>query len=257
MRRLLRHIEPARPKSNAAANPMLKSGGRQFQALTLIGFAALILFALPLRADEFRETCHYKRRLFSSATFTMNVRTGDIYITGWDNPHVEIAAEKVVHAKSKKAAERQYQRIRILLDGQDEMLHLRTLYPPRRPWRPFRGESNLSVDFHIHMPYDCNLVIKSVDGDVTVRGVVGHEKIMVNYGQVEVDVPSTDRLRSVRAKTWLGNVQSNLHGENGAGFNKKVLFWNPNGTQDISLKVHMGGIYVFRGEEEYPPVNIP
>jgi hypothetical protein len=235
---------------------MLKSSRSPLRNLTLIGIASLMLLSLPLRADEFRQTCHFKRRLFSSATFTINVRTGDIYITGWDDPHVEIEAEKVVHAKSEKDAERRYQRIKILLDGQDEMLHLRTLYPPRRPWRPFRGESNLSVDFHIHMPYDCNLVIKCVDGDVTVRGVIGHEKIMVNYGQVEIDVPSTDRLRSVRAKTWLGNVQSNLHGENDAGFDKKVLFWNPYGTQDISLKVHMGGIYIFRGEEDYPPANI-
>jgi hypothetical protein len=236
---------------------MLKSSGKQLRGLALIGIAGLLLLAPPLRADEFSQTSHYKRRLFSSATFTMNVRTGDIDITGWDDPHVEIVAEKVVHAKSKKDAERRYQRIRILLDGQDEMLRLRTLYPPRRPWRPFRGESSLTVNFHIHMPYDCNLDLKVVDGDVKVEGVVGQEKIMVNYGQVEVDVPSTDRLRSVRAKTWLGNVQSDLHGENDAGVNKKVLFWNPNGTQNISLKVHMGGIYIFRGEEDYPPAPFP
>jgi hypothetical protein len=238
-------------QANAVAQSMQKSYRKPFQRLLLMGLCGLVLFfAMPARGDEFRQTSHYKRRLFSSATFTMDVRTGDIYIAGWDDPHVEIEAEKVVHAGSKEAAERRYQRIKILLDGQDEMLHLRTLYPSRRPWRPFRGESNLSVDFRIHMPYDCNLVIKSVDGDVTVQGVAGQEKIMVNYGQVEIDVPSVYRLRSVRAKTWLGNVQSDLHGENSAGFSQKVLFWNPSGTQDISLKVHMGGIYIFSGEGE-------
>ncbi|TAM83662.1 MAG: hypothetical protein EPN47_06010 [Acidobacteria bacterium] len=229
---------------------MRKFHAKTFQHVLLVAFCSLVFFALPARADEFRQTSHYNRRLFSSATFTMEVRTGDIYITGWDDPHVEIEAEKVVHASSREAAEQQYQRIQVLLDGQDEMLHLYTLYPPRRPWRPFHGESNLSVDFHIHMPYDCNLVIKCVDGDVTVRGVAGQETITVNYGQVEIDVPSVGRLRSVRAKTWLGNVQSDLHGENDAGFSKKVLFWNATGTQDISLKVHMGGIYIFSGEDE-------
>ena len=213
--------------------------------------------APPLRADEFSQTSHYRVRLFTGGTLTMETRTGDIYITGWDDPHVEIEAEKVVHAKSKKDAERRYKRISILLNGQDEMVRLRTLYPPRRPWRPFRGESSLTVNFHIHMPYDCNLDLKVVDGDVRVEGVVGQEEIRVNYGQVEVDVPSRSNLRSVRAKTWLGNVQSNLRGENAAGFNKKVLFWNPNGTQNISLKVHMGGIYIFRGEDDYPPSPIP
>lgn len=229
---------------------MHKSPRKILRCLLLAGFCSLTLLALPARADEFRQTSHYKRRLFSAATFTLEVRTGDIYITGWDDPHVEIDAEKVVHANSKQEAERRYERIKILLSGQDEMLQLRTLYPSRRPWRPFRGESNLSVDFHIHMPWDCNLVLKCVDGDVTVRGVAGQEKIVVNYGQVEIDVPFIDRLRSVRAKTWLGNVQSDLHGENDAGFSKKVLFWNPSGTQNISLKVHMGGIYIFSGGGE-------
>jgi len=227
---------------------MLKSGKKLGQALLLAGVCGLLFFAPRVRADEFTQTSHYRVRLFSSGTFTMKVRTGDIYITGWDDPHVEIEADKVVHARSKKDAARRYKRIRILLEGRDKVVHLRTIYPPRRPWRPFRGESNLTVNFHIHMPYDCNLILKSVDGDVRVSGVMGQERIMVNYGDVEVDVPSANQLRSVRAKTWLGNVQSNLHGEDAAGFSKKVLFWNPYGTQNIWLKVHMGGIYIYRND---------
>lgn len=215
-----------------------------------MAFCGLVLLAPTLRADEFHQKRHFNRRLFTAGTFSMEVRTGDIYITGWDDPHVEIDAEKVVHAKSKEGAERRYKRIRILLDGQDEVVRLRTLYPPRRPWRPFHGESSLTVNFHIHMPYDCNLDLKVVDGDVKVEGVEGKENIMVNYGQVEVDIPSPGKLRSVHAKTWVGNVQSDLRGENDAGIDKKVLFWNPYGTQDIQLKVHMGGIYIYGGDGE-------
>jgi len=227
---------------------MLKSRRNLLQVLLLAGSCALLFFPVHLRADVFTRTIHYRVRLFTGGTFTMKVRTGDIYITGWDDPHVEIEADKEVHARSKKDAERRYKRIKIQLQGRDKAVHLRTIYPPRRPWRPFRGESSLTVNFHIHMPYDCNLVLKAVDGDVRVQGVVGQERIMVNYGDVEVDVPTASQLRSVRAKTWLGNVQSNLHGENAAGFSKKVLFWNPGGTQDIWLKVHMGGIYIYRND---------
>ncbi|HZT71537.1 MAG TPA: hypothetical protein VFC10_17550 [Terriglobia bacterium] len=227
-----------------------KFESRCTRVLLFACLAGVSFLGPPLRADEFSQTSHYSVRLFSFGTFTMDVRTGDIYITGWDDPHVEIEAEKIVRAGSKKAAQYLYERVRVQLEGQDKLVRLRTIYPPRRPWRPFRGESRLSVNFHIHMPYDSNLVLKCVDGDVRVQGVVGHEHILVNYGDVEVDVPSLYRLRSVRAKTWLGNVQSDLHGEDAAGFNKGVLFWNPNGSQDILLKVHMGGIYIFRGEGE-------
>lgn len=230
---------------------MQKSGRTLIRTLLPAALCAVLLAALPLCADQFSQTTHYKVRLFSSGTLTMETRTGDIYITGWDDPHVVIEAEKLIYARSKKEAKHRYGHVKILLNGQDEIVRLRTLYPPRRPWRPFRGESSLTVNFHIYMPYDANLVLKCVDGDVKVSGVTGREKIMVNYGQVEVDVPSLDKLRSVRAKTWLGNVQSDLHGENTAGFNQKVLFWNPYGTQDIWLKVHMGGIYIYSGEDEY------
>ncbi len=212
--------------------------------------AGLLCLSAPLRADEFTQVSHYSVRLFSFGTFSMNVRTGDIQITGWDDPHVQIEAEKVVVARSRSKAASQYGRVRIILEGSDKQVSLRTLYPPRRPWRPFRGESKLSVNFRIHMPYDANLRIKCVDGDVRVRGVTGQEALMVNYGDVEIDIPSVERLRSVRAKTWLGNVQSDLRGENSSvGFRKKVLFWNPAGTQDIQLKVHMGGIYIFTSGE--------
>jgi hypothetical protein len=185
-------------------------------------------------------------RLFSFGTFTMDVRTGDIQITGWDDPHVEIEAEKVVDARSRRKARSQYQRIQILLEGRDKQVSLRTIYPSRRLWRPFRGESNLSVNFRIHMPYDSNLVLKCVDGDVWVRGIIGQETLLVNYGDVEIDVPSIDRLQSLRAETWLGNIQNELQGEDSTGFSRKASFWNPHGTQNIRVKVHMGGIYIFR-----------
>jgi len=222
---------------------------KQHRGLLVAFLCGIFFFTLPLKADEFRQVSHYSVRLFSFGTFTLDVRTGDIQITGWDDPHVQIEAEKVVEAGSRRKAASQYKRVQILLEGRDKRVHLRTLYPPRRPWRPFRGESKLSVNFRIHMPYDSNLILKCVDGDVRVRGIIGQESLMVNYGDVEIDIPSIDRLQSLRAKTWLGNVQSDLHGEDSAGFSRKVEFWNPNGTQDILVKVHMGGIYIFSSGE--------
>jgi hypothetical protein len=46
----------------------------------------------------------------------------------------------------------------------------------------------------------------------------------------------------------LGYVQSNLHGEDKAGFGPRISFWNPSGEQDISVKVRMGGVFVFSNE---------
>ena len=97
---------------------MQKTGWKQRRGLLLAVCCSLLFFTLPLKADEFSQTAHYRVRLFSFGTFTMDVRTGDIYITAWDDPHVEIEAEKVVQAKSREGANHRYKRIRAGSHGQ-------------------------------------------------------------------------------------------------------------------------------------------
>jgi hypothetical protein len=183
--------------------------------------------------------------MFSFGTLTINARMGDIYVDGWDEPRLEIEAEKVVEAKDVKRAQPLYDRVRVVLEGQDKQVVLRTVYPARRLWRPFRGESKLSVNFRIHMPFDANLTMKCVDGDVRTSGLIGTQQISVNYGDVEVNVPSLYRLRSLNARTILGYVQSDLHGEDSAGWGRRIMFWNSDGDQDIKVRVRMGGVYVY------------
>jgi len=170
---------------------------------------------------------------------------GDLQIEGWDEPRVEIEAEKLVRAGSETKARRLYDQIRIELTGGDKEARLRTLYPPRRPWRLFRGATNLSVNFRIRMPYDANLTLKCGDGDVRIRGIVGRQRVRVSRGDVEVNIPSLHHLRSLRARAWLGYVQSDLHGEDSAGFGREITFWNPQGEQDIAVRVRLGGVYVY------------
>jgi hypothetical protein len=198
------------------------------------------------RADEFSQVSRYSVRMFSYGLLTIDSRMGDIHIEGWDEPRLEIEAEKVVRAKSEEAAKPLYRNLTVVLEGQDKRVWLRTLYPPRRMWRPFRGEARLSVNYHIKMPFDANLALRCVDGDVWIRGLEGKQQILVNYGDVEIDVPSVDHLRSLRAHAWLGYVQSDLHGEDRAGFGPGISYWNPSGEQDIYVKVRMGGVFVYR-----------
>ena len=211
--------------------------------------AAMVLCAAPARADEFSKTFHYSVRMFSFGTLTMDTRMGDIQVEGWDEPRLEIIAEKVVEAGNAKKAEPLYEQVEVVLEGQDKKVLLRTVYPGRRLWRPFRGESKLSVNFRIHMPYDANLVMRCVDGEVRTMGLTRQQEINLNYGDVEINVPSVYRLRSLNARSILGYVQSDLHGENSAGWGRRITFWNADGDQDIKVRVRMGGVYVYSNLE--------
>lgn len=219
--------------------------------LALLSVFVLLLSPAALSGDEYSKVQHYSVRMFSYGTLTVNTRMGDVDVEGWDDPRLSIDAEKVVRAGSEKKAEKSYGRIQVHLAGRDHRIEISTIYPPRRPWRPFRDESKLSVNFTIKMPYDANLKLNCVDGDVTVNGLTGSELLKVNYGDVEIDVPSVYGVRLLEAHSWLGYVQSDLHGlpNDGAGFGKTLSFSNVGGTQVIIVHVRMGGVFVY-GEQE-------
>lgn len=196
-------------------------------------------------AGEYSQVTHYKAALFWRGTLYVETRIGDVKVEGWDKPDVEIEAEKVVQAGSEARAQRLFDQIKIQLTENGEEVFLRTLYPPRRPWRLFRGATKLSANLRIRMPYEAKLTLKCVDGDVRVRGIVGNQRIRVSYGDVEVSIPSVDRLHSLDARSFLGYVQSDLHGENSAGWGRRVSFFNTDGQQDIHVRVRLGGVYVY------------
>jgi len=199
-------------------------------------------------AGEYSQVSHFKAALFWRGTLYVETRIGDVKVEGWDKSDVEFEAEKVVQAGSEAHARGLFDQIKIQLTENGEEVFLRTLYPPRRPWRLFRGATKLSVNLRIRMPYEAKLTLKCVDGDVRVRGIIGNQRIRVSYGDVEVSVPSVDRLHSLDARSFLGYVQSDLHGENSAGWGRQVSFFNTDGQQDISVRVRMGGVYVYAYE---------
>jgi len=210
----------------------------------------LFAFLLPsvARADEFSQLSRYSAQMFPRGTVVVDTRVGDLTIEGWDQARVEIEAEKVVRATSEAKAKRLYEQIKIELKENDEEVRLRVIFPPRRPWRLFRGATKLSVNFRIRMPVEASLAVRCVDGDLRIRGIAGRQEVRVNYGNVEITVPSLWRLRSLNARTWLGYAESNLHDEGSAGFGRKISFWNPQGEQDITVQVYFGGVYVYRNE---------
>jgi hypothetical protein len=211
----------------------------------------LVFFGLSLPsavAEEYTQVSHHSTRLFSGGTLVIDSRVGDLRIEGWDEPRVEVEAEKLVRAGNEAKAKPLYSQIQVRLEGGDHEARLTTLYPSRKLWRPFRNESNLTVNFHIKMPFDSNLKLKCVDGDVRIEGIAGHVQLHVNYGDVEIDIPHLYDLRSLTAHAWLGYVQSDLQGlsQDSAGLGQKISFWNAQGKQDIDVKVRMGGVFIYR-----------
>ncbi|MGE5326236.1 MAG: hypothetical protein ACM3NO_04300 [Deltaproteobacteria bacterium] len=225
---------------------------RNFGASFLFALVILSLTHVPAFADEFSQASQHSIELMRG-TVVIDTRVGDIFVEGWDKARVEVQAEKVVRAGSEKKAQAMFGRLRIELSTDDEqrIVYLRTHYPSRRPWRPFKGESKLTVNYRIKMPYDANLVLHCVDGDVRIGGVKGNQQLKINYGNVEIDVPSVWDLRSLQAHTWLGYVQSDLQAltQDDSGVGRNISFFNAQGRQEIEVRVRMGGVFVYGNKQ--------
>lgn len=229
-------------------------GGIARCVLSFVLYASLFLLVLcgatGLYADEFTQLSRYSAQMFPRGTVVVDTRVGDLIVEGWDQGRVEIEAEKLVCAASEAKARRLYEQIKIELKENDEEIRVRAIFPPRRPWRLFRGATKLSVNFRIRMPVEASLAVRCVDGDLRIRGIEGRQEVRVSRGDVEITIPSLRNLRSLDARTWLGYVQSDLHGEDSAGFGRRVTFWNPAGEQDITVRVRLGGVYVYKNSSE-------
>lgn len=207
-----------------------------------LGFA--LFLSVPGWAEEYRQTSTFLVDLFPRGHVKIDARVGDIRIEAWEKRFVEVVAHKVVRAGSQEKAEKRFDRVKVLVDSDDETVRIRSRSPGRRPWRPLRGDSKLSVDFHIKMPSQASLHLNSVDGDVIIEGIGGHQQIKVTYGSVEITLPSRARLRKLHASTYIGFVQNNLSGTSGTGFLRRTSFWNPGGSQDVNIRVRLGGVFV-------------
>lgn len=207
--------------------------------------AICLLSAGEARADEYTQISRYSIGLFPGETLVVDTRIGDVTVEGWDEPRVEVEAEKLVRAGTARKAGKLYEQIHVSLSSADREVHLRAKFPPRRPWRLFRGATRLSVNFRIRMPAQSNLFLKCVDGDIRVRGVRGDVEAKVNYGDVEVVVPSLWNVRSLDARAFLGYAQSSLHFEGSSGFKRRLRFLNDQGEQDVKVRVRFGGIHVY------------
>jgi hypothetical protein len=228
--------------------PQLRGLQRRVLTALVCALAVLVTSQVPALADEYSQVTHQSMQLMRG-TVVLDTRVGDIFIEGWDKARVEVEAEKVVRAGSEKKAQPMFGRLHVKLSTDDEqrIVYVTTHYPPRRPWRPFKGESKLTVNYRIKMPSDANLILKCVDGDVRISGITGNQHLKVNYGDVEIDVPSIWDLRSLQAHTWLGYVQSDLSvlTQNDSGIGRNISFYNAQGSQEIEVRVHMGGVFVY------------
>lgn len=164
----------------------------------LMWVALTLLLALPVTAQE-------KVTKNMAKTFTMDNagelhlenKYGNITIYGWEKDELSVAINIAVTHRKKENAEDLMQRIRPVIQNQDNYVSVRyditdknsgffgALFEKANPFDFDR--SNVQIDYTIYMPIKAELKVKSAFGDVIIEDWKGELKAEVEHGDLWIN----------------------------------------------------------------------
>jgi hypothetical protein len=126
--------------------------------------------------------------------------TGDagyIHVESWDKNEVFLRYTKRVWESRRRDAERRLEDLQVEINDQPGQLSIRQIpelterkrdffdiFDPDR-WGHTRHSAR--IDFELRVPRQCQLILESDEGDVTVRGIDGEVRIDSDEGNVEAE----------------------------------------------------------------------
>jgi hypothetical protein len=146
-------------------------------------------FGLPAH-ERFTKTV----ALDPKGSFRLNNVNGSVTVETWDQPTVQIEAEKAA------MDEQSLKDIEIDVRGQGGFVDVETRMPKRRLFFGSHGK----VDYHIRVPRDAEVALKNVNGGVRVEGSGGSVRASTVNGSVRV----IDTEGPVDASTVNGSIQA-------------------------------------------------
>ena len=124
---------------------------------------------------------------------TVGVRNtnGNIYVESWEKNEVEIFAEIVVKAGSRKDAEEFMEKVVIQVDHDHNRLFVKPDYPKRRggglfDWL-FGRRPQISVTFRIRVPSETDTEIRTTNGRVEMSDIKGRSELHSTNGGIYAD----------------------------------------------------------------------
>jgi hypothetical protein len=142
------------------------------------------------RGPEVTERFNRTVRLGRDGTIDISNIAGTVVITGSGGDQVEIQAVKRVSSRNDADAQAALRELEIQVNERSGLVELRTELPRRR-------NVSAAVDFTIAAPSGSNVVVKTVSGDIRVRGIKGDLRAESISGNVNLS--EVERLRAVKS----------------------------------------------------------
>ena len=165
-------------------------------------------FSAPFKAD---------------AEIRMDIRAGDINISGSDEAVVRVTCELKQPERAKEVA--------ITFDGSGASARLE-----------IRGGSNTGVRMNIQVPRRSNLVIRSTAGDLDLVGVQGHKDVAMRAGDLTIEVGNPAEYWTAEASVTAGDINAGAFGVHKGGLFRSFKRQNSGGKYRLRASLWAGDI---------------
>ena len=177
--------------------------------------------------------------------------TGELNITGWDQPSVEIITTRYTfkQERDKEKANARLKRLEVVQKTSGN--GVLTITTSRK------HIADVHLDYQIMVPRNSRLVIHHRIGDVVVTNVVGDIDATARFGDIVVQLPEPEHY-AIDAKVRFGTVYSDFNDSKRHFIGEKLAQDSSAGdaklpTARVNLRVGTGGITV----EKLDPIVFP
>lgn len=185
--------------------------------LTISLLALLSAFAVAAATCETPFAAAFRDK----ADLTLDIRSGDIHVTGVDAPTVRVEC----------IADERARDIRVDFDGKSGKL------------RVHGGPSN-HVRIRIDIPRNSNLTIRCSAGDLEVAGIRGHKDVSLRAGDLTIDAGNPEDYSSVEASVTAGDLHASAFGVHKGGLFRSFRQTRSGGKYRLKASLWAGDIQI-------------
>ena len=182
--------------------------------------AALALFALPLAADEARDSVAYS--FVAGGAVRLKLSGGDYTIRG-------ASTDDRIRVRWWTETLEERSKVRVSADVRGAEARIET----RGPSSHFRVE--------IELPARTDLHVRLSAGDLKVLGIEGHKDIESRAGDLDIEVIRAEQYRRVDASVTIGDLDARLFGPS-RGWIGRSLNWKGPGSYDLHAHLFAGDL---------------
>ncbi len=221
-------------------------------ALNALGLSGLCAVTddVPKQKAIVTDTEHFD--LPSGVALRLNNSIGQLTVTAWDEPGVEITTIKSskveLDPKEREKALQVLGRIKITGARHGDELVVQSEYP-KHPYlaRPFTGLTSFDLEYQIKAPRNSRMIISHDIGQVFIDGMTGDIRATNHMGDVELHLPQ-DGQYDIDARVKFGAVNSDFpgHAQRRHWLGHEFVHSGSPSPGKLYLRVGVGDIVVLR-----------